>query len=227
MRTTYTVTLTEGAQAPAGPPFVDTYPVPLSNGSVLTLPLQPLPGGEQALALLMSNQTPFVVETGLAGALIDLARSFDPEAICGIPTLGLDYARLVGRGLGFAHYVPLGTSRKYWYSDELSRPVESVMSAGIQKRLYLDPSIVDRVAGKRVLVVDDVINTGGSAAAAVSVLGAAGAEVVGLALVLIEGTAWKPVMSAFGTGWPDRVKGLGKIPIFRRGPGGWYPIPEH
>jgi adenine/guanine phosphoribosyltransferase-like PRPP-binding protein len=225
-RTTYRVTLAPPPAPPdAKPPFGTEYPVVLTDGSVLRLPIQPLPGGEQAIALLMSNQTPFAVESGLAGLLTKLAATFAPEAITGIPTLGLDYARLVAKALGFPHYAPLGNSRKFWYSDELCVPVESVMSAGSKKNLYIDPTIVDRVAGKRVLVVDDVINTGGSAAAAIELLRRAGAQVVGLAVVLVEGAAWKPVLSALSPDWPERVKGIGKIPIFQRGADGWYPIP--
>jgi adenine/guanine phosphoribosyltransferase-like PRPP-binding protein len=181
-RTTYRVSLTPPAGQPAaGPPFGSEYPIVLSDGSVLTLPIQPLPGGDQAIALLMSNQTPFAVETGLAALLAGVAKTFAPEVITGIPTLGLDYARLVARALGFPHYAPLGNSRKFWYSDELSVPVESVMSAG--------------------------------------------ANVVGLAVVLVEGAAWKSVLSGFSPEWPDRVKELGKIPIFQRRADGWYPIP--
>jgi adenine/guanine phosphoribosyltransferase-like PRPP-binding protein len=224
-RTTYHVSLTPAPAAVSEPPFSDQYPVRLCDGSVLRLPIQALPGGDQAIALLMSNQTPFAVEAHISALLAGVADQFGPQAIAGIPTLGLDYARLVAKTLGFPDYVPLGNSRKFWYSDDLSVPVESVTSVGAQRRLYIDPAIVARVAGKRVLVVDDVINTGGSASAAVSLLQRAGADVVGLAVVLVEGAAWKPVMGAFAPDWPGRVKGLGAIPIFRRGPGGWYPIP--
>jgi adenine/guanine phosphoribosyltransferase-like PRPP-binding protein len=156
--------------------------------------------------------------------LAQLARPFAPEVIVGIPTLGLDYARLVARALGFAQYAALGNTRKFWYSDKLSVPVHSVTSPGANKRLYIDPAIVDRVAGKRTLIVDDVINTGGSAAAAIELLVGAGANVVGLGVVLIEGDAWKPVLASFSPSWPDRVRGLGTIPIFRRGSAGWYPM---
>jgi hypothetical protein len=40
----------------------------------------------------LSNQTPFTVEQALAPLLSELADGFAPEAIVGIPTLGLDYA---------------------------------------------------------------------------------------------------------------------------------------
>lgn len=225
-RTTYRASLTApGLPALPGPPFTTAFPVRLRDGSTFTIPIQPLPGGEQAIALLMANQTPFAVETGLAAQLTTLARSFQPEAIAGIPTLGLDYARLVARGLGLPDYAALGNSQKFWYREDLSVPVESVMSAGTKKRLYLDPALVERVAGRRVLLVDDVINTGGSAAAGIEVLRKAGADVVGVAVVLIEGAAWKPVLEKFGPGWSGRVKGLGDIPLFGRVDGGWAPLP--
>jgi len=225
-RMTYHVTLSPPPfRGTLAAPFGEGYPVPLRDGSTLTLPIQPLPGGTQAIALLMANQTPFEVETGLAAQLVELARTFAPEAVAGIPTLGLDYARLVARGLGFPHYAALGNSRKFWYRDDLSVPVESVMSAGAKKSLFLDPAIVERVAGKKVLLVDDVINTGGSAAAAIDLLQRAGANVVGMAVVLVEGEAWKPVLGKFSPDWPARVKGLGKIPLFRAGSGGWFPLP--
>lgn len=211
------------APAPAAPAYRDYYPVTLRGGARLNLPIQALPGEREAIALLMSNQTPFAVERELAAGLTELAAGFSAEAIVGIPTLGLDYARLVARDLGFPHYVALGNSRKFWYDDTLSVSVHSVTSPGANKRLYLDPMLVERVAGRRVLIIDDVINTGGSAAAAIELLAKAGANVVGLAVILIEGSAWKDVLSAFAPDWPNRVQGLGMIPMFVSSPNGWLP----
>jgi adenine/guanine phosphoribosyltransferase-like PRPP-binding protein len=223
-RTNYHVSITPPPGREATPPYRDYYPVTLRNGAQLNLPLQPLPGGEQAIALLMSNQTPFEVEKDLGSLLSELAAEFTAEVIVGIPTLGLDYARLVARDLGFPDYVALGNSRKFWYSDTLSVPVHSVTSPGANKRLYLDPMLVERVAGKRALIVDDVINTGGSAAAAIELLQIAAAEVVGLCVVLIEGEAWHEALTVFAPDWPDRVRGLGRIPIFQGTAAGWVPL---
>ncbi len=225
-RTTYDVSITPaGSEGASAAPYRDHYPVTLVSGVRLNLPIQPLPGGREAIALLMSNQTPFGVEAELGSLLARLAAEFAPEAIVGIPTLGLDYARLVARDLGFTNYVALGNSRKFWYSDELSVPVHSVTSPGANKRLYLDPALLERVAGRRTLIIDDVINTGGSAAAAIELLQAAGALVIGLAVVLIEGDAWQDALRSFGAEWPSRVRGLGHIPIFDATPDGWVPKP--
>jgi adenine/guanine phosphoribosyltransferase-like PRPP-binding protein len=223
-RTDYHVSITPpGAGDPAVPPFLDHYPVTLTNGSRLNLPLQPLPGGEEAIALLMSNQTPFSVEQELGSLLCQVAAEFCAEVIVGIPTLGLDYARWVARDLGFATYVALGNSRKFWYSDDLSVPVHSITSPGMEKKLYLDPMLVERVARKRTLLIDDVINTGGSAAAAIKLLQHAGAQVIGLAVILIEGEAWTRPLAELAPDWPSRVRGLGSIPLFTRTPQGWVP----
>ncbi len=223
-RTNYHVFITpDSGTLPAPPPYHDYYPVTLCNGARLHLPIQPLPDGREAIALLMSNQTPFEVEQALGTGLTALAGEFAPEAIVGIPTLGLDYARWVARDLGFSKYVALGNSRKFWYSDAMSVPVHSVTSPGTQKKLYLDPNLVERVAGKRTLLIDDVINTGGSAAAAIELLQRAGAIIIGLCVILIEGDAWKEPLTALSPDWPDRVRGLGRIPLFRHTPQGWMP----
>lgn len=216
------------------PPYQDTYPVLLCDGSWLELPLQPLPDHRMAIALLMSNQTPFVVESHLVPLLADLARKFEPDVIVGIPTLGLDYARRVAQQLGFSDYVALGNSRKFWYSDRLSVPVVSVTSPGANKSLYLDPALVDRVAGKRALIVDDVINTGGTAIASLQLLTLAEANVVGLVVVLTEGHAWKTALDQQIPNGSAQVKRLGHIPLFQpadlvgnwSSDRGWVPVPN-
>lgn len=222
-RTNYHVSITPPGGGPQSPPYRDVYPVTLCSGAQLHLPIQPLPGGQEAIALLMSNQTPFEVETELGALLSKLAAQFSPEAIVGIPTLGLDYARIVARDLGFRDYIALGNSRKFWYSDDLSVPVHSVTSPGANKQLYLDPMLVERVAGKRALIVDDVINTGGSAAAAIELLQKAGAVVIGLCVILIEGDTWKESLQPFCADWTGRVRGLGRIPMFSITADGWVP----
>jgi len=224
-RTNYHVFISPSSgREPSAPPYRDYYPVTLRTGAALNLPIQPLPGGREAIALLMSNQTSFAVEQELGSALTKLAAEFSAEVIAGIPTLGLDYARWVARDLGFPTYVALGNSRKFWYSDDLSVPVHSVTSPGANKKLYLDPMLVERVAGKRTLIVDDVINTGGSAVAAIDLLQRAGALVIGLCVILVEGDAWKEPLAALSPDWPGRVRGLGRIPIFTSTENGWIPL---
>ena len=208
------------------PPFQETYPVLLKDGSYLELPLQPFPDGKQAIALLMANQTPFTVVQALTPLLVELVNEFEPGAIVGVPTLGLDYARAVAQSMKFPYYVALGNSRKFWYDDALSMPVVSVTSPDAKKLLYLDPSLVERVASKRTVIVDDVINTGGTATAAIQLLRKAGAIIAGFVVVLTEGDNWKSYLQTVGVDWQQEVRGVGHIPIFQRDEAGWIPIPE-
>ncbi|MCE2574782.1 phosphoribosyltransferase [Komagataeibacter sp. FNDCR2] len=212
--------------APAELPSCHTtsYPARLKDGSALILPLRPLPDGDRAIALLMSNQTDFAVEREIIRLLTDTARELAPEVIVGVPTMGLAYARPVAENLGFDSYVALGHSRKFWYDEELSEPLTSSTSPDRSKRLYLDPALVERVRGKRVLIVDDVLNTGRTAAVATRLMHKVQAEVTGIMAVLTEGWAWQAELGKVGQDTPGLVHALGHIPLFERGAGGWYPV---
>ncbi|GBQ49318.1 phosphoribosyltransferase [Komagataeibacter sucrofermentans] len=214
----------EGAPA-AAPPYGETYPVQLPDGSTLTLPLRALPGGEQAIALLMANQTGFAVERELVRLLTEMVGPLAPEAVVGVPTMGLAYARPVAEKLGMGDYVALGHSRKFWYDDSLAIPLTSSTSPDQTKHLYLDPALMERVRGRRVVVIDDVLNTGRTAVAAVRLLERAGACVVAIAAVLTEGWAWRAALEAATPGAVPPVHALGHIPLFGGQAGNWRPLP--
>ena len=57
------------------------------------------------------------------------------------------------------------------------------------QHLYLDKADADRMKGKRILIVDDVISTGQSLAALETLVKAAGGEVCGRMAILAEGDA--------------------------------------
>lgn len=48
----------------------------------------------------MTNQCDFAVEDALAPLMVQAAQEFAPDVIAAVPTMGLDYGRLVARGLG-------------------------------------------------------------------------------------------------------------------------------
>ncbi len=207
-------------------PYTSHYPVALLDGSTLELPLRTLPSGDGAIALLMSNQTPFEVEDALAPLIAQVASTFSPDCVAAVPTMGLDYARLTARKLGLPHYVAMGLSRKFWYDDGLSERMNSSTSPDHFKKLYLDPALLKRLEGTRVVLVDDVINTGTSAVAAIRLLERAGANVVGLAVALTEGYAWRDALAELGPCWPHKVRAAGHIPVFTKAEGGgWTPVP--
>lgn len=205
--------------------FSEFYPAQLPDGRQLRLPIRVLPGnGESAVASLIINQASFKVEDALTDAMADLVRPFDPEVIIGVPTLGLPLANGVARRLGHARMVALGTSRKFWYRDELSEPMSSITSPAHAKRIFVDPRMLPLLEGKRVAVVDDVVSSGTSMAAVTRLLRNAGIEPVAIVLAMLQGMKWRETLAEVDQSVPDKVLGAVTSPRLRKdSSGNWFP----
>ena len=178
--------------------FTDSYPATLPDGRQLLLPLRVLPGdGSEAVASLIVNQASFAVEDALAAAMGELVAPLAPEVIIGVPTLGLPLANNLARRLGHTRMVALGTSRKFWYRDELSAPLSSITSPTHAKTIFLDPRSLPLLDGRRVVVVDDVISSGTSMAAVLSLLVLAGIEPAAIAVAMLQGNRWHAPLAAY------------------------------
>lgn len=197
--------------------FRDAYPATLPDGRQLLLPIRDLPNGSgQAVASLIVNQAAFVVEDALADAMADHWRTQAPDVVVGVPTLGLPLANAVARRLGHARMVPLGTSRKFWYTDALSEPISSITSPDKGKTIYLDPRMVPLLTGRRVLLIDDVVSTGTSLAAVLRLLDKAGVAPAGIAVAMEQGTRWRDRLPD-----PDKVHGAIRSPVLTRTDAGY------
>ena len=209
---------------PAAPPYRDRVPVRLPDGDWLDLPLLTLPPDhDTAIAYLCLNQTGFAVEDRLADAVADLVRPLRPEIVIGMPTLGTVLASAVARRLGHPDYVPLSYSRKFWYTDELSTEVISITSPGRPKTVFLDPRLLQRLEGRRVLLVEDVISTGGTVAGELDLMRRIGADIVGIAVAIKETRVWIDRLGAIDSRLPGMVHAPVSYPLFRRAPDGWMP----
>lgn len=204
--------------APAGH-HAESYPAPMPDGRALVLPLRDY--GGIAVTGLIGNQAGFAVQRALCGWMAAAARPLGAEVVVGLPTLGHVFAGPVAEALGHANWVAPGYSRKQWYDPALSVPTSS-STAPDARRMWLDPRLLPRLAGRRVLLVDDVISTGSSALAGLALLRLAGVEPVGLCVAMAQGDRWVP-------DWPEAlpVAAAFATPLFRRGPGGqaagWVP----
>ncbi|WP_278488074.1 phosphoribosyltransferase [Achromobacter insolitus] len=208
---------------PVDPPYSRGYPARLPDGRYLVLPLRAVPGDPQrCVASLIANHASLEVVDALAGFMAERARAFQAEVVVGLPTLGLAFAPLVARGLGFTRYVPFGYSRKYWYDERLAVPVKSLTTPDTGKLLYVDPNLAQSLAGRLVLVVDDAVSTGQTMLSALELLARCGAEVAGIVVAMCQGTRWRErLMRADGT--PIPVACAFESPRMRRTPGGWVP----
>ena len=199
------------------------YPAPLADGRQLALPIRILPGdGKSAVASLILNQASFAVEDGLANALATLLRTHETDIIIGVPTLGLPLASNVARRLGHTRMVPLGTSRKFWYRDDLSEPMKSITSPTASKTLYVDPRMLPLLRGKRVAVVDDVISSGQSISAVLRLLAKAEIEPTVIGCAMLQGTNWQESLAK----WRDRIVAPLASPRFTLNEKDrWTPVP--
>jgi adenine/guanine phosphoribosyltransferase-like PRPP-binding protein len=210
---------------PVEPPYSRGYPARLPDGRYLVLPLRGVPGDpDRCVASLIANHASLDVVEALAGFMADRARAFQADVVVGLPTLGLAFAPLVARGLGFTRYVPFGYSRKYWYDENLSVPVQSLTTPEAGKLLYVDPNLAGSLRGRRVLVVDDAVSTGQTMVSALTLLGRCGAEVAGIVVAMCQGTRWRSRL-VDAQGVPLPVACAFESPRLRRVAHGWAPEP--
>jgi adenine/guanine phosphoribosyltransferase-like PRPP-binding protein len=213
------------ASAPAAP-FGQHYAFRLPDGDWVELPLLALPpDGTTAIASLCITENSFDLEDRLSTAMVELARALRPDVIVGVPTLGLVLAASVAKKLGHPYYVPLSYSRKFWFDDALSVSVSSITSPGREKNIYLDPRLLDRLAGKRVVVVEDVISTGTTILAQLALMGKLGIQVAGIVTAMLESRLWIKLLGAADPTYPQRVHSVLRSPLFRRSSAGWIPDP--
>lgn len=201
--------------------WTESYPATLPDGRQLLLPIRVLPGeGMSAVASLIINQASFAVEDTLSAAMADLLRPHRPDVIIGVPTLGLPVANNVARRLGHDRMVALGTSRKFWYRDDLSAPMRSITSPGQGKTIFLDPRSLPLLEGRRIAVIDDVISTGSSMLAVLTLLANAGLTPVAIAAAMLQGQKWRHELEA----WQDRILAPVASPRLAKTPSGhWRP----
>ncbi|GIK28832.1 MAG: adenine phosphoribosyltransferase [Chloroflexi bacterium] len=100
-------------------------------------------------------------------------------------------------------YVVLRKTYKPYMGDALKSETLSI-TTGAPQTLYLDEKDRGLVAGKRVVLLDDVISTGSTLQGMRLIMGKAGAEVVGDAAIFTEGDRAK---------WTG-VIALGHLPVF-------------
>ena len=123
-----------------------------------------------------------------AKALLDKAPEFDymvaPEAKA-IPLVH-EMARQSGRN----EYFLVRKKKKAYMQNVFAVKDQSITTEG-EQMLYMDGHDAERIRGKRVLILDDVISTGGSIAAVENLVAQAGGIVAARMAILAEGDAAK------------------------------------
>ena len=189
-------------------------------GEIVDLPLVAI-NDTLAISLLMVIDMGVRFGERVGRALAQRLAGKSPDIVVGTATLGIPVAIEVSRYLGLDQYVIMQKSPKIHLGNALVEQVKSVTSSGSQ-RLLLDRRAIPLLAGKRVVVVDDVVATGSSLAATLKLARQAGAEIVGIGVILTEAHDWRGVLGADA----DLVIGLGHIPQFEIENGHATPDPK-
>lgn len=109
----------------------------------------------------------------------------------------------MARQSGAEKYFIARKGPKAYMPDPIHVEDQSITTAGTQK-LYLGRDDADLIKGKRILIMDDVISTGGSLLAMEALVKEAGGVVAGKIAVLAEGDAQNR----------DDIKFLAPLPLF-------------
>lgn len=112
-------------------------------------------------------------------------------------------AHEMARQSGRNDYIVVRKVKKAYMQNVLEVADRSITTKG-EQRLYMDGKDAEKIKGKRVLILDDVISTGGSLLAVEHLVEEAGGIIVGKMAILAEGKASERT---------DIIT-LGKLPLF-------------
>lgn len=163
------------------------------------LPLCPLTEELNIAAFVLFGDVELTVRC--AEELVKLAPEHD--VILTAESKGIPLAYEMTRILGRNKYVLARKGVKLYMRDVVKCETKSITTAANQT-LYIDGADAEFMRGKRVLIVDDVISTGGSLASLENLVESVGGTVAGKMAILAEGDAIER---------PDIIC-LGKLPLF-------------
>ena len=123
-----------------------------------------------------------------AAAMLELTAGVDYDYLLTSEAKSIPLIHEMARQSGAEHYFIARKGAKVYMPDPLCVEDRSITTQGVQ-RLYLGRDDADRICGKRILLVDDVISKGGSMLAMEKLVALAGGTVAGRAAVLAEGDA--------------------------------------
>lgn len=171
------------------------------------LPFIPIDGEKAFASFVVIGDTEMV--NACAPVLAERIGAVD--AVVTAEAKGIALAYEISRILGLKEFIVARKSTKNYMKNTVSASVHSITTFG-EQNLYLDGTDVEKIRGKNVCLLDDVISTGESLLALEALMKNAGASVVKKAAILAEGDAASR----------DDIIFLQKLPLFNRTGEGEY-----
>ena len=132
-----------------------------------------------------------------------LARAPEYDYLITAESKGIPLAHEMARQHGDSTYMLARKAPKLYMTGVMEVTVKSITTAATQK-LYIDTADAEKMRGKRILIVDDVISTGESLRALETLVNEAGGIICGRMCILAEGDAQNR----------DDLVYLEKLPLF-------------
>ncbi|MBR1841677.1 MAG: adenine phosphoribosyltransferase [Oscillospiraceae bacterium] len=150
------------------------------------LPLCKLNDDLQIAAFIMFGDAEMTVAA--ASELLKKAESLDYDYLLTAEAKSIPLIHEMARQSGAKKYFIARKGQKVYMPDPISVDDKSITTLSMQK-LYLGADDAALIRHKKILIVDDVISTGGSLLAMEALVEKAGGEVVGKMAVLAEADA--------------------------------------
>ena len=153
-------------------------------GLTRDLPLCPVSDNLSIAAFILFGDAPLTV----ACAAELLARAPEYDYLLTAEAKSIPLIHEMARQNGDDTYFIARKGMKVYLTDPLSVTLRSITTQR-EQTLYLGSADAEKIRGKRILIVDDVISTGESLTAMETLVAQAGGTVVGRMAVLAEGDA--------------------------------------
>lgn len=170
------------------------------------LPFVDMADGTAYASFVVISDTELIEKAGEALA----QKANGADIVLTIEAKGIALAYEIARQLHMKEFVVVRKSVKPYVKAYLKDSVHSITTEG-EQQIFLDEADADRLKGKRVAIVDDVISKGESLAAAERLVVAAGGEICAKLAILAEGSAAER----------EDITYLEKLPLFRKGGAGY------
>ena len=177
-----------------------TYPMHVA-GLVRDLPICKVTEDFYIGAFIMFGDAELTV--ACARDLLKLAEELDYDYLLTAEAKSIPLIHEMARQSGAEKYFIARKGPKVYMPDPIHVEDQSITTAGAQK-LYLGRDDADLICGKRIVLMDDVISTGGSLRAMEDLVALAGGTVVARIAVLAEGDAAKR----------EDIRFLAPLPLF-------------
>lgn len=122
-----------------------------------------------------------------AKVLGDKVKGLDFDYIVCPEAKTLPLAQSLCTYLGEKEFIVFRKGVKAYMSNPIITEVKSITTSAVQT-MVVDGTDADKIRGKKVLILDDVVSTGGTFRAMEGILKNLGCEIVGYSAVLKEGT---------------------------------------